>query len=416
MPAFAFFGGAAVYIAKPIKQLMGRLEAAGHSAFLVGGWVRDALLGRRPGDLDIATDALPHEVCRIFNDFRLDKKGLEFGVVLILTPEGAVEVATLRRDGPSGDARRPAYVCFTKSLEEDSRRRDFTINAMAADLEGRIYDFHGGRDDLNNKLVRCVGDADKSFGEDALRILRALRFACTLGFEVEQGTADAIKRQAGLVRQLSPARIFEETDLILRSAGCAGVLTEFWQAAGNALPIPLFARQPCPDTRDILLAGDRLCGEARLCAFLSFGFGGGAWARDVLKGMGAPRDFRERIVLIVSAYHAFFGGGEGLGPNTRLIKDDIARVLEIYEAVWEQKPPRGKQKNAKNEQTAKRLKKTELYPSLKDLDISAADIAPPGALAGADVGRIMKQLLFCVREQGLENRREKLRVRAKELI
>ena len=164
----------------------------------------DALLDRMPGDWDVTTSARPEETMALFAG-RAVPTGLRHGTVTVKTEQGGVEITTLRRDGAYRDHRRPETVTFTDSLEEDLRRRDFTINAMAADLQGTLYDPLGGRADLTAKVLRCVGEPDRRFGEDALRILRGLRFAAELGVTVHPDTAVAIHRNRELLRAIAPA-------------------------------------------------------------------------------------------------------------------------------------------------------------------------------------------------------------------
>ena len=189
-----------VTIPAPVGEILKTLEAAGYGAWCVGGCVRDALLDRMPGDWDVTTSARPEETMALFAG-RAVPTGLRHGTVTVKTEQGGVEITTLRRDGAYRDHRRPETVTFTDSLEEDLRRRDFTINAMAADLQGTLYDPLGGRADLTAKVLRCVGEPDRRFGEDALRILRGLRFAAELGavhlsaymLQLEEGTPYAAR-------------------------------------------------------------------------------------------------------------------------------------------------------------------------------------------------------------------------------
>ena len=175
-------------IPENVQAVLKTLESAGHEAWCVGGCVRDALLGRSPGDWDVAASAQPEETLAAFGPRGLPT-GLKHGTVTVKTPEGPVEVTTYRIDGVYRDHRRPESVAFTRSLDEDLARRDFTINAMARNLRGELRDPFGGREDLRRGILRCVGDPDRRFQEDALRILRGLRFAAALGLEIEPGTA-----------------------------------------------------------------------------------------------------------------------------------------------------------------------------------------------------------------------------------
>ena len=200
---------------KYVKKILSRLEDGGFEARLVGGCVRDTLLSRRPGDWDAATSAPPEAVLRLFP--RSVPTGIRHGTVTVLYGGGVCEVTTYRLDGAYSDRRRPDSVSFTPSLEADLARRDFTINAMAMDLAGRVTDPFGGRADLERGLIRCVGSPERRFSEDALRMFRALRFAARLGFEIDPGALAAIYSLAPLAESLSAERVARELRGILAS-------------------------------------------------------------------------------------------------------------------------------------------------------------------------------------------------------
>jgi poly(A) polymerase len=194
-----------------------RLREAGHEAYFAGGSVRDMLLGKAPQDYDIATDAHPEAIQKIFP--RTVEVGAEFGVILVVLEGDPFEVATFRYDGPYLDGRRPSEVRFA-SLKEDILRRDFTINGMMYDpAEDQVIDLVGGRDDLGRRLVRAIGDPRERFREDRLRMIRAARFAAGLGFTIEENTFKAIEAEARTVTQISWERIGEELTRILTEGG-----------------------------------------------------------------------------------------------------------------------------------------------------------------------------------------------------
>ena len=195
--------------------MLRKLNEAGFEAYYVGGCVRDTLLGRPIHDWDITTSALPEEIMRVFS--RCIPTGVKHGTVTVIEGDTMAEVTTFRRDGAYHDGRHPERVLFVPNLKEDLARRDFTVNAMAMDEAGRITDLFGGREDLENRIIRCVGEPDKRFQEDALRMLRALRFSAQLGFTIEEETFAAIGRNAGLCRALSRERVREETEKTLLS-------------------------------------------------------------------------------------------------------------------------------------------------------------------------------------------------------
>ena len=191
------------------------LEDAGFAACFVGGCVRDTLLGRPVHDWDITTSALPEEIMALFP--RCIPTGIKHGTVTVLLRGESFEVTTFRRDGAYHDGRHPDGVVFVPNLTEDLARRDFTINAMAMHLDGSITDCFDGKADLKRGIIRCVGDPERRFREDALRMLRALRFSAQLGFQIEDDTARAIRENAGLCRLLSRERVCAEAEKTLLS-------------------------------------------------------------------------------------------------------------------------------------------------------------------------------------------------------
>ncbi len=194
-----------------------RLREAGYQAYLAGGCVRDALLGKTPQDYDIATDAKPEAIRKVFS--KTIEVGAQFGVVMVVLDGESFEVATFRYDGPYLDGRRPSEVRFA-GMQEDILRRDFTINGMMYDpLEDRIIDLVGGREDLTRRVVRAIGEARERFREDRLRMVRAVRFAAGLGFTIETETLAAIQMEAATVGQVSWERIGDEITRILTEGG-----------------------------------------------------------------------------------------------------------------------------------------------------------------------------------------------------
>ena len=200
---------------KYVKNILQKLEAHGFSAFLVGGCVRDIIIGRRPHDWDVTTSALPDEIMNIFPGSL--PTGIKHGTVTVVSGRGRVEVTTFRSDGTYSDHRRPDNVSYISGVTGDLERRDFTINAMALPLSGIIVDPFRGADDLKTKTIRCVGDPERRFSEDALRMFRALRFSAQLGFDIENRTADAIYSMAHTSALIAPERISFELEKILMS-------------------------------------------------------------------------------------------------------------------------------------------------------------------------------------------------------
>lgn len=232
------------------------LAAAGYEAFLVGGAVRDYVRDNSPAkDWDITTDALPEQVKRVFAGFHLIETGLKHGTVTVVLDHVPIEITTYRVDGGYTDHRHPDSVRFTRSLREDLERRDFTMNALAYHPKTGVGDFVGGRADIENNLVKCVGDPDRRFREDGLRMLRALRFAAVYSMRIEAETAAAIHRNRELLGNIAAERVRAELTKLLCGKGAADVLGGFADVLAVPVPelIPMFGfdqRNPHHD-RDI---------------------------------------------------------------------------------------------------------------------------------------------------------------------
>lgn len=202
---------------KDVLFILNKLNEEGFEAYIVGGCVRDKLLGLIPHDYDITTSAEPQEIKRIFKDFKTILIGEEFGTIGILIDETLYEVTTFRIDGKYKNFRKPENVIFSKNLVEDLKRRDFTINAMAMDSKGELYDPFGGKNDLEDKVLRAVGRPNERLKEDAIRILRAIRFAGRLNLYIDDDLFDAISFERKLLKKISPERIFDEFSKMITS-------------------------------------------------------------------------------------------------------------------------------------------------------------------------------------------------------
>ncbi len=226
----------AIEIPEHARIVLQRLEDHGHEAYVVGGCVRDSLMGGSPADWDVCTSATPQQVLEVFRRFRVIKTGLKHGTVTVRANHENVEVTTFRLDGAYTDNRHPDKVTFVSNVAEDLARRDFTINAMAYSPMRGLVDVFGGREDLAAGLVRCVGEPDARFQEDGLRLLRALRFASRFGFALERETAYAIRRNRHLLEGISAERLFKELKGILCGAGVLDVLVGFPEVFGAFMP------------------------------------------------------------------------------------------------------------------------------------------------------------------------------------
>jgi len=216
--------------------IISTLENNGYETVVVGGSVRDALLGKVPNDWDIATAATPEQSISCFSGQRIIETGLKHGTITLLLNNKPYEITTFRTDGIYKDNRRPETVQFTGDLKSDLARRDFTINALAYTPQKGIIDFFGGIDDINNRKIRCVGNAAKRFEEDALRIMRAMRFSATLEFGIESATKEALKKSGHLLNNIAKERISDELNKLLCGRNVGATLLEYSEIIGIIIP------------------------------------------------------------------------------------------------------------------------------------------------------------------------------------
>lgn len=244
-----------ILIPPAAESIIDKLEASGFQAFVVGGCVRDSIMGRTPDDWDICTDAKPEEMKEVFSGWRVIETGIKHGTLTILasSPESdvlgggiggggdpgsreAFEVTTFRVDGDYSDNRHPDSVSFTGKIEEDLARRDFTVNAMAYSKKRGLADPFGGAEDIEKKIIRCVGDPETRFREDGLRIMRGVRFSSVLGFSIEEKTAEAILGLKSLLDNIASERIRVELDKLLCGRDAGRVLREYREVIAQIIP------------------------------------------------------------------------------------------------------------------------------------------------------------------------------------
>ena len=224
-----------------VRQAMDALLAEGHAVYVVGGAVRDMLLSRRPSDYDLTTSARPEETEAVFSGFETDRTGAAYGTVRVVVEGHPLEITTMRADGSYSDSRHPDSVQFCDDIQKDLRRRDFTVNAIACRRNGTLVDPFGGRKDINAGLIRAVGNPERSFREDALRILRMIRFSAQLGFEPEEGTRAAALALCDGIKALSAERVRDELSRLLMCDRAGTVIHKFRDIVFRFLP----ELQPC---------------------------------------------------------------------------------------------------------------------------------------------------------------------------
>lgn len=219
-----------------VAYIINTLEECGYEAYAVGGCVRDSLLGTPPKDWDICTAAVPEQTMKCFSGQRIVETGLKHGTITLVLDQKPFEITTYRTESGYSDNRRPDEVEFVKDLKEDLARRDFTINAMAFSPSKGVADYFGGKSDIRQGVLKCVGDASKRFEEDALRIMRALRFAAVLGFSIEAGTAEAMLENRGRLKNISAERIAAELSKLVAGKGAGTVMMEHMPVIAEIIP------------------------------------------------------------------------------------------------------------------------------------------------------------------------------------
>lgn len=219
-----------------ILKAIALLESKGYSVYVVGGCVRDSVMGRTPNDWDMTTSATPDETREVFKGFRTIATGIKHGTVTVMIDSEPVEITTMRVDGEYSDNRHPESVSFTKKIEDDLSRRDFTVNAMAYNPKTGVVDPFGGQNDIKNKIIRCVGNPDTRFNEDALRILRAIRFSSVLGFDIDEKTSQSIINNRSLLQNISNERIRVELIKMLCGKNIEKILTDYKSVIFEFIP------------------------------------------------------------------------------------------------------------------------------------------------------------------------------------
>lgn len=223
-------------VAKSAQKAVNLIENSRYKAWLVGGCVRDLIMHKVPSDWDITTNALPQDILQIFNEYKTIQTGIAHGTVAVLIDENQLEITTLRKEGRYEDFRHPTNVNFTKNLKQDLARRDFTMNAIGYSLKDGITDVFNGVSDIKNKVIRCVGNADERFNEDSLRIIRAMRFAAVLGFEMHKDTKNAAINNKKLLAYIAKERLLSEMNKLLMGEFAYQVINDFQDVFVQIIP------------------------------------------------------------------------------------------------------------------------------------------------------------------------------------
>lgn len=440
-----------ITLPRKVLMIINNLQLHGYEAFAVGGCVRDSILARRPEDWDITTSAKPEEIKRLFR--RTVDTGIEHGTVTVIIGKDSYEVTTYRVDGAYEDGRHPKEVRFTSRLEEDLQRRDFTINAMAYNDDVRLVDVFGGMKDLNHHLIRCVGDPRERFSEDALRILRAVRFSAQLNFPIEPDTAEAIKELAPTLEKISAERIQAELVKLLVSPhperirdayelGITKVILPEWDAmAGVEQNTPhhrydvaehtiramkyvkrdkilrltmLFHDMGKPSTKTTDENGrDHFKGHALVSEEI---------ARKVLRRLKFDNETVKTVTRLV-CYHDY--RMEATPKNVRRAMNRIGVELFLYYLAVRMADAKAQSPYRRREKIENIVAVRKLYQealleedcvTLRQLAVSGRDLMDLGMNPGREIGSMLSELLEYVIDDPKRNEKEILRGYVKEKL
>ena len=440
-------------IPEQARYIMKKLRENGYEAYLVGGCVRDTVMGRPVHDWDITTSALPQDCSAIFNALghHVIETGLKHGTITVALDKVPYEITTYRIDGDYADHRHPDTVRFSKNVRDDLSRRDFTVNAMIMDEDGNVTDLFGGKQDIKDRIIRCVGDPEKRFDEDGLRILRALRFSSVLDFSLSPDVCAAIRKKKDLLKEISAERIYAELCRLVTGPGAGRILAENSEVLGvfmpQILPCVGFDQQNRHHDYDVWTHTCRAVGASvpelnvRL-ALLFHDLGkpetftkdekGGHFyghheysakhARDIMNALRADHATRDAVVTLVELHDTVFSGGRKqlhkllcrIGPQR------TRELLQVHRA-----DVAAQSETCREERLAQadglftildELLEQENCFSLKDMAVNGTDLVNLGAEPGPVIGQILKHLFGEITEGRLKNDREVLMKEAGRMI
>jgi len=430
-----------MFLPETIVQCLDALEKAGYAAYVVGGCVRDAYLGLTPHDYDLCTSALPEQTEAVFRDRRLVLAGKKHGTIGVVTDTGVVEITTFRTEGSYRDNRHPDWVQFVTDIESDLARRDYTINAMAYSPSRSYADPFGGQADLKRGILRTVGNPEKRFQEDSLRILRGVRFAVRYGLDVDPATEKAMLSQAHLMDNLARERVFEELcmllplvtaeDLIRFAPILAAVIPELKSMIGFDQRSPHHGYDLYTHTAHVVASvpADLALRWAALLHdvgkvptfsldetgrghFYDHASKGAEMASEILRRLKAPNALRQQVVLLIEKHMA------QLQPEKKTLRRQIGRlgqetVYQILSLQMADNSSKGTPKSGENEKylqildVLEEIRSEDGCFSLKDLAVNGNDLIRIG-FSGRTIGIVLNWLLDQVMEETLPNERSVL--------
>ena len=440
-----------IVLPKNVKKIIDILNKNNFEAFIVGGCVRDSIIGLIPHDWDICTNAKPEEIKKCFANFNTFDSGIKHGTISIVIDSEVYEVTTYRIDGTYSDNRRPDSITFTSDIAKDLARRDFTINAIAYNEQCGLIDPYGGREDLSDKIIRCVGSPDFRFNEDALRIIRALRFASVYDFVIENETSKSICKNADLLKNIAVERISVEFNKLLCGNGAEEILNNYSDVIAVFIPEikPMFdySQHTKHHNRDLWrhttysvksidntpvlrmsmflhdIGKPKACkrDEDGTCHFKGHPKYSAEMAETILRRLKYPTEFIETCITLIKYHDVRFNGSKRqLRHVMSAIGDkNVELLLKIQRAdIMAQSDYKHKEKLEKLD-LACRVYEEVLADkdcfTLKQLKINGNDIKKLRVTEGVKIGKILKILLSLVIEDKLENKKSALVNKAEEI-
>lgn len=431
------------FIPTSVESILSRLTQHGYKAYLVGGCVRDYIAGIPPHDFDVTTSATPDKILAVFHDAKTVPTGISHGTVTVIMNNTSVEVTTFRCDGDYSDHRRPDSVTFSTEYRDDAARRDFTMNAIAYNNEEGIVDPFGGAEDIKQGIIRAVGDPYKRFDEDALRILRAVRFASVLGFEIEGNTSNAIHELCHLLSDVSAERISSELTKLLCGKNVIKILTEYSDVISTVIPeiTPMIgfcqhnphhiydvwehtvhtvdSIKPVPYLRLAALFHD--VGKPSTFSIQSDGLGhfyghsaaGCTIAEGIIKRLKLPNDIRDKVLTIIK-YHDLQIPAEKSSVMKFMRRhgsDTLTDLIEMFKADNLALSPEFHSRQQHYDRLAELMQEIlneDACFSLKDLAVNGKDLIALGVKEGKQIGALLNLLLDKVIASQLPNSKDAL--------
>jgi len=438
-----------------VEKIIDVLEENGFEAYVVGGSLRDIYLGSEPHDWDVCTSAMPEETVRCFEGYRIIETGIKHGTVTVMSDGNPIEVTTYRIDGDYKDCRHPESVTFTKNIEEDLRRRDFTVNAMAYSPKRGFVDCSGSRDDIEKGVIRCVGNPEERFKEDALRIMRCMRFSAVLGFKVDGETESAARKLSCNLPAISKERVWTELKkMMVASDGewLSEVIRKFTPVLSVVIPQILPAvgfphnnphhiydvwehtlhavaeSSADLDVRVALLLHDlgkpavHTVDEKGISHFKQHQPVSENIASEILKGLKVDNKTRDTVCVLVKHHDDKIENNSPCVKRwlAKLGEDNFFKLLEVKRADINAHASGWIENSLKNcddvEGTARKILAESQCFKISDLKINGNDVISLGLKSGKHVGFVLNTLLEAVISEEIENDREKLLTKARVIV